>query len=49
MSVMSRAAKLTDSAISAEEVRQSERLRRACAAYYEDLVKHQRVKLRSLI
>ena len=49
MSVWTRAERLTDAAISAEEARQREQLRAACAAHYEDLVMHQRVKLRSLI
>jgi uncharacterized protein involved in type VI secretion and phage assembly len=49
MSVGDRAGRLSDDTVTAQEARLREQLRQACAQHLEDLVRHQRVKLRSLI
>jgi hypothetical protein len=49
MSVWDRAAQMTDATITAQDDQERERARQACEADLNDLVVHQRVKLRSLI
>ena len=49
MSVWDRAERLSDERIDLEDLRHRTQLRQACESHYQDLVKFQKTKLRSLL